>query len=180
MPMPTQILRRLAPLLLGAAVLAGAAGCRDEAPAAPAEAPAPRTVSEFFKVGIGGRTVRLQFAVLGAEMERGLMERRDLGKDDGMIFVYPRPGQQRFWMRDTPTPLDIGFFTPDGTLAEVYPMYPFDEKEVDSRRADLQFAVEMNQGWYAANGVREGARLDMAAVTAALRARGFDPKRFGL
>ncbi len=142
--------------------------------------PAPKGAGEFFPIGVGGRTVRLQLALQLPEMQRGLMERRDLGPDDGMIFVYERPQRLSFWMRNTPTPLDIGFFRPDGTLAEVYPLHPFDETRVASRGEELQFAVELNQGWFREHGVRPGARLDLAAVRAALRARGSDPRRYGL
>ncbi|MBI5691250.1 MAG: DUF192 domain-containing protein [Verrucomicrobia bacterium] len=122
----------------------------------------------------------MQLAVRPLEMQRGLMERRDLGRDDGMIFIYDRPQAMSFWMRNTPTPLDIGFFRGDGVLAEIYPLHPFDEKSVSSRSTDLQFALEVNQGWYRENGIKPGAKLDLAAVAAALRERGFDPARYGL
>jgi uncharacterized membrane protein (UPF0127 family) len=148
--------------------------------AAPAEVETPRTVADFFAVRLGDRTVQLQFAVASAEMQRGLMGRRDLQPDQGMIFVYSRPQKLSFWMRNTPTPLDIGYFTADGVLREIYAMHPFDETSVPSVRDDLQFAVEMNQGWYKANNVRPGAQLDLEAVKAALRARGFPPRAFGL
>ncbi|PAW66571.1 MAG: hypothetical protein B9S34_07650 [Opitutia bacterium Tous-C1TDCM] len=159
----------------------GLVACAREqtAAAAPAAAPA-KTAADFFPIKIGERTVRLQLAVRPHEMQRGLMERRDLGKDDGMIFVYDKPQQMNFWMRNTPTPLDIGFFGPDGALAEVYPLHPFDEKTVSSRGKELRFAVETNQGWYAANGVKPGQKLDLKALAAALKERGFDPKRYGL
>jgi uncharacterized protein len=113
-------------------------------------------------------------------MQRGLMERRDLGRDDGMIFIYDRPQQMSFWMRNTPTPLDIGFFDASGTLQEIYPMHPFDERTVSSRSTQLQFALEMNQGWFSANGVKPGAKLDLKALADALKARGFELKQFGL
>ena len=135
---------------------------------------------DYFPIKVGDQVVRMQFAVRPAEMQRGLMGRRDLGPDDGMIFVYDKPQQMSFWMRNTPTPLDIGFFRSDGTLAEIYPLHPFDENTVISRSADLRFAVEVNQGWYKANGVMPGARLDLKAVAEAVRARGFDPARYGL
>ena len=122
----------------------------------------------------------MQVAVLMPEMERGLMGRRDLKSDEGMIFVYQKPQQMTFWMHDTPTPLDIGFFTADGELAEVYPLLPFDERTVASRSRRLQYALEMNQNWYQENGVRPGAKLDMTALAAALKERDFEPRKFGL
>jgi len=59
-------------------------------------------------------------------------------------------------------------------------MYPFDETSVPSRSTEIQFALEMNQGWYRDNQVKPGAKLDLVALTAALKERGFDPRRFGL
>jgi uncharacterized membrane protein (UPF0127 family) len=155
------------------------AGCGESSTQTPA-APAVRTVADYFAIKVGGRTVRIQLAVLPEEQERGLMQRRDLEPDEGMIFVDLAPQKLVFWMRNTPTPLDVGYFTPEGELAEIYPLLPFDERAVASRSSRLQFALEMRQGWYAENGVGPGARLDLRAVAAALAERGFDPKRFGL
>ena len=55
----------------------------------------------------------MQLAVRPKELERGLMERRDLGTDDAMVFVFERPQPMSFWMRNTPTPLDIAYFSPE-------------------------------------------------------------------
>lgn len=154
----------------------GLAGCaRSEAPAA-----APKPAAHYFPIRLGDRTVRLQLAVLMPEMQRGLMERRELGTDDGMLFVYTKPERLSFWMRNTPLPLDLGYFDATGELKEIYPLLPFDETPVASRSDRLQFALEMNQGWYARNEVRPGAKLDLAALAAALRERGFEPRKFGL
>lgn len=165
-------------------LVAGLAACgRDQSRAGSAAAPpaaAPKTVQDFFPINVGDRSVRMQLAIRPAEMQRGLMERRDLGRDEGMLFLYDRPQRMSFWMRNTPTPLDIGFFRPDGTLAEIYALHPFDENTVSSRGDDLRFALEVNQGWYRENGVKPGARLDLKALAAAVRARGFDPAKFGL
>jgi uncharacterized protein len=150
------------------------AGCGAEA-AAPAASQGP---GAWFEVGVGTQTVRLQLAVTPAEMQRGLMGRRDLVAGQGMLFLYDRPQRMSFWMRNTPTPLDIGFFDAAGVLREVYPLYPFDERSVKSRGEALQFALEVPQGWFGQAGVRPGARLDLKAVSEALKARGFDPGRW--
>ena len=108
------------------------------------------------------------------------MQRPDLGRDEGMIFVYARPQRQSYWMRNCPEALDIAYATPDGAIAEIYPMYPFDERPVVSRSDQVKFAVEMRQGWFASNGVRPGAVIDLGAVAGALRARGFEPGLYKL
>lgn len=146
----------------------------------PAETSVPEPVSHFFVIKVADHDVRMQLAVYEGEQERGLMDRRDLGPDDGMLFVYQKPQQMRFWMRNTPTPLDIGYFDENGVLLEVYPMQPFDESTVSSRSQSIKFPLEMNQGWYRANGIKPGAKLDLKALAVAMKARGFDPRKFGL
>jgi uncharacterized membrane protein (UPF0127 family) len=97
-----------------------------------------------------------------------------------MLFLYTRPTQMNFWMHDTEIPLNIGYFDPGGVLKETYEMYPHDERTVSSHARDLQFALEMNQGWYKQAGVKPGAQLDLKAVAEALKARGFKPELWGL
>jgi uncharacterized membrane protein (UPF0127 family) len=177
--------RGIAALLLLTIPVAGFVGCEKAGSMAATSSSSvatstPKSVADFFPIKVGDKVVRMQLAVRPAEMQRGLMERRDLGPDDGMIFVYDKPQQMSFWMRNTPTALDIGFFRVDGVLEEIYPMYPFDEKTVTSRSDRLHFALETNQGWFAANGVKPGVKIDVKALAAALKARGFDPRKFGL
>ncbi len=150
---------------------------RSEVVSPPAAATANRS---FYTVGVGGKAVRMQLAVKPAEMEHGLMGRTDLKTDEGMLFVYAKPQRMSFWMRNTPSPLDIGFFTADGILREVYPMYPFDETPVMSRNRAVLFALEMKQGWFEFSGVKPGAQLDLKALAVALRARGETPAHYGL
>ena len=174
---------RLLCVLAVAVAAAGLIACaREKAAAASPKSGAGgnKTIAERFPIKVGEHVVRMQLAVRPGEMQRGLMERRDLGRDEGMIFVYDRPQAMSFWMKNTPTALDIGFFNRAGILEEVYPLYPFDEKTVASRSNELQFALEMNQGWFRENNVKPGARLDLPAFSRALQERGFDPKRFGL
>ena len=157
--------------------LAGA-GCGAGKPAGASEA--PKTVLDHFTVDVGGHPVSMQFAVTQGEQQRGLMQRMDLGKDEGMIFVAEPPQRERFWMKDTPEALDIAFAGRDGVIAEIYPLYPFDLQTVVSRGDRMEFAVEMRQGWFSENGVRPGAVIDLKAVAAALKERGFDPAKYGL
>lgn len=138
----------------------------------------PKTTQDWFTIKVGEVGVDMQLAVSSTEMQRGLMGRRDLKAGQGMLFVYRDPQVQSFWMRNTPTALDIGFFTNDGGLREVYPLFPFDERTVKSHREDLQYALEVKQGWFDFSGVKVGDRIDLGAVEAALIERGFDARKF--
>jgi len=166
--------RRFLPLFLLTA-LALLVGCGADAK----KAAAVKSVEDRFPIKVGDRMVQMQVALQPAEMSKGLMFRKTMGEDEGMIFVFARPQLMSFWMRNTELPLDIGYFETDGELREVYPMYPHDERPVKSvgRR---QLALEMNQGWYARTGVKPGAKLDMKALAEAIRARGENPELYGL
>lgn len=136
-------------------------------------------VEERFTIPVGEHAVSMQLAARADEMSQGLMYRKTMGADEGMLFVYRVPQRMSFWMKNTELPLDIGFFDGYGVLKEVRPMYPHDETPVRSRGSDIKFALEMNQGWFARQGVKPGAILDLVALAGALRARGFDPSEFG-
>jgi hypothetical protein len=139
-----------------------------------------KTIWDHFTVQVAGHPASVQLAVLDAEKERGLMQRPDLGKDEGMIFVYRAPERQNYWMRNTPEPLEIAYANPEGVIMEVYPMIPLDERGVTSRSSEIQYVLEMPQGWFRANAVRIGDRIDKKALGDAVKARGFDPAAYGL
>ena len=86
----------------------------------------------------GKHAFRVETAKTPAEQERGLMFRTDITPDGGMIF-WPYPGdggpprEASFWMKNTPTPLDIIFIRPDGTIARIADnAVPFSETPIPS------------------------------------------------
>lgn len=165
-----RFLRLVAPLL---AVLLTACDNREDR-----HDVAPRSVEDRFALTIGDRRVRVQLAIFPGEMQQGLMYRKTMEEDEGMLFVYDRSQQMSFWMRNTDLPLDIGFFDAGGELKEVYPLHPRDERPVQSL-GPRQFALEMNQGWFGRSGVKPGATLDRDALAKAIHARGLNPSTFG-
>jgi len=166
-----RLLPCLATLVFGLLTACGQKAASDEL---------PKTASDYFDLTVGARTVHVQVAALSNEQERGLMFRDQLGAEEGMLFVFTRAHQQGFWMRNTKLPLDIGYFDSAGVLKEIYPMYPHDERTVASRSHDIQFCLEMNQGWFQGHGVKAGDQLDLKLVAAALKARGLKPEDAGL
>lgn len=130
------------------------------------------TRQSLIQLQVGEALLDAQFAIDAATQQKGLMHRESLPQNQGMLFISERPRSQSFWMRNTHIPLDIGFFTADGVLREVYPLFPRVEEPVKSRRDDILYALEMNRGWFKANGVQVGDQLDLERVNDALRALG--------
>jgi uncharacterized membrane protein (UPF0127 family) len=139
-----------------------------------------KSIEDRFAIKVGEHLVQMQLAAEPAEMQKGLMFVPSMGADEGMLFIYASPQQMNFWMHNTDLALDIGYFDASGELKEIYPMYPHDERTVASHGKNLQFGLEMNQGWFKQAGVRPGAHLDLAAVAEGLRARGIKPESVGL
>ena len=108
---------------------------------------------------LGGVKVELEVAKDSASRRQGLMFRKSMPADHGMLFVYPEPRVLRFWMQNTAIPLSIAFFEeqPDhkAKVIDIEDMQPFDETGVPSLRPS-RLALEMNQGWFAQHGMKAG------------------------
>ncbi len=125
--------------------------------------------SGLVQLSLGPKTIEIELAIERSEQTRGLMYRRSMPADQGMLFVYQKPTRMSFWMRNTYIPLDIGFFTSDGVLREIRKMYPHDENPVKSIREDILYALEMNQGWFQKNGIKPGESFDLEQLEKAIR-----------
>jgi uncharacterized protein len=95
-----------------------------------------------------GTALQVEVASTPDEQQKGLMFRENLAENEGMLFTFNQPQQASFWMANTAIPLDVGFFTTDGNLREVYALKPFDLNSVKSERKDIQYALEVNRGWF--------------------------------
>ncbi len=107
------------------AVLTGAAiaGCSPQAPATPVVDNAAYTELQTVALTIRSANRSHRFTVEVArspeEQRRGLMFRRSLADDRGMIFPYDAPLEVAFWMKNTLIPLDMIFIRADGTIARI-------------------------------------------------------------
>jgi uncharacterized membrane protein (UPF0127 family) len=90
---------------------------------------------------------------------RGLMYRRELDQDQGMLFIFPQEDQKFFWMKNTYIPLDMIFINEDlevvGILENVEPL----TEELRSVGVPSILVVEVNGGWAARHGVEKGCRV---------------------
>lgn len=145
------------------------AACEDK-PASPETGP-----DAHFNIRVGEKTVQIRIACTPAERQQGLMHLKTMPEHKGMLFPSREPEPQGFWMKNTLIPLDIGYFTSDGILREVHPMYPRNLDSVKSKRDDIRYALEMNQGWFRKNAIAPGAKLNLEDLAEALEARGQNP-----
>ena len=121
-----------------------------------------------YAIQIGKQTLQLELARTPNTRETGLMHRETIPRGEGMIFVFEHPQPQRFWMKNTRIPLDIGYFSADGKLKEVHRGRPYDLSGMPSRAQDLQFVVELNAGEFKRMGIGLGSRLNLDSVKRAI------------
>ena len=131
-----------------------------------------------FPLRLGAVATRQRLAVTELEKARGLMGTARLPEDEGMVFLYQEDLRMRFWMKDTPLDLDIAFVSFEGVVLEVKTMKAGDTETTVSASDKVRFTVEMAAGWYAAAGVKPGDKVDLVALRAALKARGFQAARY--
>ncbi len=125
------------------------------APAAvSAQAPALPTV----QLTAGIHLITAEVAAQDAARTRGLMFRKALPANHGMLFVFDRKAAHCMWMRNTLIPLSVAFIEDDGTIVNIADMQPHDESSHCARQP-VRYALEMTQGWFAARGIGTGAKL---------------------
>ena len=104
---------------------------------------------------IKDREVWVEIAKTEEERAKGLMGRMSLGKNGGMIFVFEVEGYHGFWMKNTLVPLSIAFIDKEGKIVWITDMKPL-TLSTHSPPRPILYALEMNKGWFAANGIKAG------------------------
>jgi hypothetical protein len=108
-----------------------------------------------------GRRHRLEveLALTGAQHAQGLMYRRSLAEDAGMLFLYGGTGMLSMWMKNTPIPLDMMFIAPDGRIVDIAERTVPYSLETISARLPASAVLEVNGGTVARLGVKPGDRV---------------------
>jgi len=106
----------------------------------------------------GMHLITAEVAQTETQRATGLMFRKTMAPNDGMVFIFERAGQQCFWMQNTLLPLSIAFVADDGRIVNLDDMKPLTQNGHCSAEP-VRFVLEMNQGWFAKRGIKAGARL---------------------
>jgi uncharacterized membrane protein (UPF0127 family) len=138
---------------LAAALIACAALAQDQP-----QTTQPQTTLPHVKLTAGMHIIDAQVASTPDERMTGLMFRKEMPQQEGMLFVFEYPSQQCFWMKNTLLPLSVAFVHDDGTIANIEEMQP---QTLDSHCSaqPVRYVLEMNKGWFARKGIKAGTRL---------------------
>lgn len=107
---------------------------------------------------LGDKTLTVEVAATPASRSQGLMFRQSLPDDHGMLFIWPREQRIAMWMKNTPIPLSVAFIDREFRILNIADMEPFSTR-AHASSAPALFALEVQRGWFARNGIAAGDTL---------------------
>ena len=110
-------------------------------------------------LAVGSHKLVAEVAATDAQRSTGLMHRRMLPENRGMLFVFPDIAFHAMWMMNTYIPLSVAFIDREGVIINIEDMQPHTQNSHAAARP-ARYALEMNQGWFAKRGIRPGQRVE--------------------
>ncbi len=162
---------KLFPLTL-AVLVAVAAGCKDarQGAAAAPQTSAPAALQKFppyltnaqprlqtMKMFVGPHELTTELALKPTEIYTGMMWRTNLPEGEGMLFAFADATPRSFYMKNTYVPLSIAYIDTEGVIQEIHDLEPRNEESVPSTANNIQFCLEVPQGWFQRHSVVPGA-----------------------
>ncbi len=108
------------------------------------------------RLSAGMHLIDAQVALSPQQRQTGLMHRREMAPNEGMLFVFEQPAVQCFWMKNTLLPLTAAFLEDDGRIVNLAHMTPLSE-ESHCSQTPVRYVLEMHQGWFDRRGIKAGA-----------------------
>jgi uncharacterized membrane protein (UPF0127 family) len=163
---------KILPLVIGtlAVVLAG---CNDPKQAVAAQSNAAVALPVFappyltnaqprlpiIKLFVGGEELSTELAVRQVEIYTGMMWRTNMPENEAMLFVFGNAQPRAFYMRNTRVPLSLAYISPDGVIQEIHDLQPLNETSVPSLAENIQYVLEVPQGWFKRHNISVGTLL---------------------
>lgn len=130
-------------------------------PGWPATNAQPRLAT--LKLFVGAEVVTAELAISQLQVATGMMFRKSMGENDGMLFVFGRPHRTAFYMKNTTVPLTAAYIDAEGTILELHDLEPLNETPVHAGTDQVQYVLEMPQGWFRRHNVPAGAVISTEA-----------------
>ena len=121
-------------------------------------APALAQTLPVLELKAGMHLIRAEVAADFASRAQGLMHRKSLAQNAGMLFLFDRAELHCMWMKNTYIPLSVAFLDAQGTIINIADMQPHSEQSHCAARPAI-YALEMTRGWFAERGIKAGANL---------------------
>ena len=118
----------------------------------------PQMNLQRVKLSAGMHLMDVQVASTPEQRQTGLMFRKEMPVQEGMIFVFEQASQQCFWMKNTLLPLTAAFVADDGTIVNMADMKP-QTTESHCSAEPVRYVLEMNKGWFVKKGIKAGSKL---------------------
>lgn len=118
----------------------------------------PQGMSLLAELGINAQRVYVEVARTPSERQTGLMHRKSLPAQQGMLFVYPHSDSHCMWMKNTLIPLSVAFIDESGRILNIEDMQP-NTRDYHCATAPALYALEMNLGWFRSKGIHSGDKV---------------------
>jgi uncharacterized protein len=111
------------------------------------------------ELSAGFHRIEAEVAATDQNRQIGLMNRKAMAVQHGMLFVFDQDNTHCMWMRNTLLPLSVAFLDGAGTIINIEDMQPQTETNHCARQP-ARYALEMNLGWFAQRGIKPGMKLN--------------------
>lgn len=108
---------------------------------------------------LNGNKLYIEIADDEETRELGLMFRKELHRDKGILFIFEKEQNLSFWMKNTMIPLSIAYIKENGIISQIFDMQPYDERPHKSKEKVI-YALEVNKGWFSENNITTGYRIE--------------------
>ena len=134
-------------------------------PEAPITEAQPRLPSLKLLIGSPPIEVTAEMAISQQQITTGLMYRKSLGENEGMLFIFSEPKKAAFYMRNTTVPLTVAYLGSSGVIMELHDLEPLNETPVEAKSDLVRFVLEMPRDWFKKNGITEAQKVRAAKGT---------------
>jgi len=112
----------------------------------------------LLELAAGFHRIEAEVAANNAARMQGLMQRKSMAPQRGMLFVFDHDAQHCMWMKNTFLPLSVAFIDAQGRILNIEDMQPQSEDNHCAAKP-ARYALEMNVGWFAQRGIKRGDRI---------------------
>lgn len=132
-------------------------------PADPTGNPKLRTGKVIF-LEASAPEVLVELAENDDDRQRGLMYRKSMPENSGMLFVFQERTNHSFWMHNTCIPLDMLFIDRDGTIMGIEENTPTMSDRTHQVGCPSTYVLELNAGWTRSHGVKAGQKVKIEGI----------------